>query len=235
MSTTYIQIDGIDNALATATENARERRDELVLDSAKIRAVVTVDDARLASDQLKDLKAFLTTIEEARKTVKGPVDTLAAKIQAIAKELTLEVQTQYDRLNRMVGTYQQEQQRLQREADEKARAAEQKILDDAAEKQRQIEASGVRVESRVEKNDAKAFEQIAAVRAQAPVAPKLEGVGLRTVPEFEILDIHAVYAARPELVKLEISKSALNNLLNSNPKIVIPGVKHWRTAKSTVS
>lgn len=224
----------IGNALIHAT--AFDTRDALVLDAARVQTVVTIEDAQLAGDSLKSLKLFLAKVESARTTVKAPVLELGKSIDNLAKELTTAATEQYNRLNRLLGTFQQAQQRLADEASDKARKEEQRILDEAADKQRQIEASGVRVENRTEKLEDKTFNQIAEIRAVAiaATAPAVSGISLRQEPEFEILDIHALYKARPDLVKLEVDRAAMKSFLKKFPKAELAGVKHWLAAKTSV-
>lgn len=237
MSTTqYIQIDGIDNALATATENARERRDELVLHSAKIRVVKTAEDAQTAADALKDMKGFTREIEDARTSVGAPILKLTKEINGLAKELTTAVEAEATRVSRLLGTYQQEQQRLANEAAQRAREEEQRILNEAVDKQRQIEQSGVRVESRTEKLEEKVFTQVAEVRAEAlsVAQPVISGIATQKEIIVEVIDLHALYKARPELVKLELNLALAKATIKASPNIELPGLKHYQQAKVSV-
>lgn len=221
---------------ALIAQDAFDARDSLVIDAAKIRTVVSGSDAQLANDTLLDLKTFLDKIELARRAVKAPVDALASEIQKLAKDLTTAAQAEYDRVKKLLGTYQLEQQRLANEAAEKARKEEQRILAEAEEKARIAQESGRGVEKKLEKIDAKAFEQVAMVRATAAgaAALKLTGISVRTEPAFEIEDIHALYKARPDLVKLDVDKTALKSYLKKFPKAELPGVRHWQEAATSV-
>jgi hypothetical protein len=227
-STAIITLNALPSA-PTATEQALARRDELVLAAAGLKLVTTPESAQIAGDHLKALKQYLTNVETARKAVKQPVDDLASEIQLLAAALTAAPQEQKKRIDSMLANYQAEQLRKQREAEAEARREEQRILDEAAAKAAKAEASGRNVDAKLEKIDAKAFEQVATVRATvaAVAAPKIEGVGLRSEPDFEILDLHALYAAKPELVKLEVDRVALKSYLKKFPKAELPGVKHW--------
>lgn len=223
-------------ATPSATEQALARRDELVLEAAGLKLVTTPEHAQLAGDHLRNLKRYLKEVEEARKLVKGPVDALAADIQRVAKVLTEAAEAQVKRIDAMLGPYQQEQLRKQREAEEAARQEEQRILDEAATKAQKAVDSGRNVDAKLERIDAQAFNKVAEVRAGAlaVAAPKVEGVSLRTEPDFEILDIHELYKVRPDLVKLEVDRSALKAYLKKFPKAELPGVKHWTKAATSV-
>lgn len=236
MSTQYIQIDGIDNALATATENARERRDELVLHSAKIRVVKTAEDAQTAADALKDMKGFTREIEDARTAVGAPVLKLTKEINGLAKELTTAVEAESTRVARLLGTYQQEQQRLANEAAEAARAKEQQILQKAQDKALDIQASGRNVDAKLDNLEAKTFEKIADVRAGAlsVAQPAIAGIASGKETIVEVIDLHALYKARPELVKLELNLALAKATIKASPNIELPGLKHYQQAKVSV-
>lgn len=230
----YIQIDGIDNALASATENARERRDELVLHSASIRIVKTADDAQLAADALKDMKGFTRSIEDARTTVKAPVLKLTKDIDGLAKELTTAVTVETDRVSRLLGTYQQEQQRLLREQQEAAAREEQRIIEEANANAQKAIDSGRGVDGKLEKIEAQTFQKVAEVRAAVPTTAAISGLAGATDIIIEVTDLAALYAVRPELVKLELNLSLTKALIKANPKIALPGITHRQQAKVVV-
>ena len=90
----------IGNALIA--QDAFDARDSLVIDAAKIRTVVTAQDAQQAGDALKALNDFLKKIEDARTAVKAPVLELGKKIDGLSKELTTAVTDEKTRLSKLV-------------------------------------------------------------------------------------------------------------------------------------
>lgn len=235
MNTAIISLAAI-TATPAATETALARRDELVLAAAGLKLVTTADHAQIAGEHLRNLKQYLADVEESRKAAKAPVDKIAGEIQGLARFLTEAVTVQVARLSGMQGTYLLEQQRIANEAAAAARAKEQQILDEAAAKADAAIASGRNVDAKLERIDAKAFDAVAEVRAGALAlaAPKVEGVSLRTEPDFEVTDVHALYAAHPALVKVEVDRAALKAYLKKYPKAELPGVKHWVKASTAV-
>lgn len=82
--------------------------------------------------------------------------------------------------------------------------------------------------------DAKAIGR-AHAEAQSAAPTSLSGIGGRRDVEFDVTDIHALYAAHPALVILAPNKAALKAFLKSLPEGgSIAGVKHWWTSKATV-
>jgi len=98
---------------------------------------------------------------------------------------------------------------VEQEAARKAESARQQALADAAaeEARKASEASQ------------------AALRAPLPEARKIGGMPVQKKLRFEVTDIHALYKARPELVKLEVKPSAI--LATCFASQLIPGLKLW--------
>ena len=212
---------------------AMDKRDELVLHSATIRRINSNDEAAAAKKAIDALAVFHKAIESQRKAAKAPFLATGKEIDALADTLSIAVKDEDTRLNKLLGQFIQEQRRLQAEAEQKARDEERRIMLEAEEKARKAVESGKNVDAKLEKIDAKTFQAVAETRAAvANVAPQID-VTLRVTPKFEITDIAALYAARPELVKLEVNTAMMNSLLRAAPKIILPGVRHWTEAKAS--
>jgi hypothetical protein len=219
-----------------ATALAFERRDELVFAAAAVKAVTDPTTAEQAGNALKNLKAFSRDIDDKRTEVKRPIIALGKAIESLAAELTEAVEAEAKRISRLLGDYQLEVQRKQREAEEEARKKEQAILEEQQRKAQAAIDSGRNVEGKLEKIEAQTFEKVALVRAEAaaPVAPKIAGVATRQEVKFEVTDLAELYKARPELVKLEANTAAIKAVLKANPKLQLPGLRHWTEAATIV-
>lgn len=232
---------GLDQAALSVSPSAFETRDELALEAAAIGVITTQEEANKAADCLKRISAFLSAIEASRVDVKAPVLDLGKRIDALAKELTVFLEEKKRAVSRLLGTYQEEQRRLADEAARKAREEEQRILREAEQKKMDAELAvsmgespAGRLEKKLDRIDAKAFEQVAVTRANVPTYQPAAGTATRTLVEFEVEDIAALYAARPDLVKLEPNKAAIKAIITANSGIVLPGVRHWRSAATVV-
>lgn len=114
------------------------------------------------------------------------------------------------------------------------------------EENRRREAEELAEKARKEREAAEAraeqerFERAAlesAKEAEMVTAPanKLAGVAVGAEIKFEVTDVVALYEAAPYLVKLEPNKAAIKSALKQLPEgKVLPGVKHWKEAKTSI-
>jgi len=65
----------------------------------------------------------------------------------------------------------------------------------------------------------------------APEPVKVAGIQTRTTWEYEVTDIQALFAARPDLVTLEPNPSAIRAALAADKPI--PGLRYWQVNKAT--
>lgn len=229
-------VSGMD-ASVSATDTAREVRDQLL---AKARAGSVVKDAAgagRAGELLKEIKAFTRQIEDARKEVKEPVLDLTRRIDGLAKELVGELEAEANRISRLVGAYQAEQNRLAEEARRKAWEEEQRIKEEAnrriAEAQ-QTAKTEADFERKAEKIEAKAVQQIVETRVAAAAAAPAKPAGLATRTEilFEVEDVQTLYKFSPSLVVLTPNAAAIKAILKTGAKL--PGVRSWTESKTFV-
>lgn len=121
------------------------------------------------------------------------------------------------------------QAQLQKEADERRAQAEKEAA--AAEEARKA------AEAKAEQERNEAAKAMAAqnTRVSMSVAPKLEGLSLRSETKFEVTDIHALHAHIPALVILTPNNAAIKAQLKTLPEgQSLPGVRHWKEAKTSV-
>ena len=232
--TESITLTGISGVTATSTDEVRQQRDELLLASRYIGAVVTHDDAYQAATTMTDIKALTRMVEASRNEVKAPVLKLGKEIDALAAELTAELTAEALRLGRLIGTYQTEDRRKVEAAQRAAWQAEQDVLNAArAEHAAALKANAA--PEVVEAVEAKAFEAVAVIRATAPVAPTVAGTATRKVQHFEVTDASAAYKAQPAMFTLTPNTAAIKAILKSQPSLVVPGLNHWTEAVANVS
>lgn len=150
----------------------------------------------------------------------------------------------------MLVAWSQEQARLRAEAERKAReeaeraerarreaeAAEAKRIADLEAAKAKGDATAVASASgdawaSLEAAD-KAEEAKAAARAVVvPVPPpKVAGIRLRQVQCHEVEDVLALYKARPDLVRLEPIRGAINAALEAGE--TLPGVRAWKEGRA---
>lgn len=128
-------------------------------------------------------------------------------------------------------------QREAAEAEKAAREAQEK----AANEQRQAELAEYERQQRIEAEQRAREEQttsaIVATRVEVAQAAPAKQAGIATQMEvkFEVEDIVALYEAQPAFVLLSPNNAAIKAALkNMRPDQKLPGVRHWREAKSIV-
>jgi hypothetical protein len=166
--------------------------------------------------------------------VKAPVLKLAKDIDQLAAELTDDLHGEALRLGRLIGTYQTEERRKVEAAQRAAWQKEQDVLNAARAEQAAALASNAAPEA-VEAVADKAFEQVAVIRASAPVAPTVAGTATRKVIHFEVENASAAYAAQPAMFTLTPNTAAIKAILKSQPSLVIPGLRHWTEAVANIT
>lgn len=229
----------LSEAIVTAADAAKLRRDELLRTASFVTTVTDRVDADDATIVLKSLKDFTREIETHRTAAKAPVLEIGRKIDAMAKGLIGEVETHASRISRVLGSFEAEEQRKAHEARLAAEAEAARIAYEAAEEAKKAQRAGITEEAGMRAADAvveAAQEKIVTVRQSAVNATPLRQAGTQVRQDvcFEVTDIKALYAAHPELVVLEPNGTAIRAILRANPNLQVPGLRHWRESKLNV-
>jgi hypothetical protein len=235
MKTEYIVLTGLTETSLSVPEQVSNQKEELQISAFAVKTVTNPQQAEQAAYVLKEVSEFLKLIEASRKIVKDPVLAIGKKIDAFAGDLTDKLTAEKTRINRLLGSYQDEENRKAAIAARKAQEEEQRIRDEANAKIAEAQAAGkseAQIEKIAAKLDAKVTQAVAVTAAA--VAPKQEGIATRKTTKFEVLDMDALYAARPELVVLEPNNAAIRALLAASPNAKIPGIRTWTEAVAIV-
>ena len=236
---TALTITGLQSAEISIAAEARELRDKLLVEIREVTSVSDAFDADVAADVLKRATQLSRGIESDRSTVKAPVLALGKKIDALAKEITAELDGEIGRVSRVLGAYQLAEK-------QKAEAAERLARDEARRIQAEAEHQA-REAAKAADSDTEALAAASVIMDQAAaqivetwkaivstVAPKAADTAVRVDVCFEVDDIAALYAARPELVNLEPNGTAIRAICKANPKLQLPGLRHWTEAKTNI-
>lgn len=218
------------------------RRDILVAEAAQITAVTTADEQALAVDLGQKLRGWLKEIEAARVEVKAPFRQLAELVDALAKEAAVPCKAALDRLSALVSLFQQQEA-------ERVRLAEQARQEEIArleiERQKKEEAlKAIQTSMTTEKDLDEAIKAEAASKQAAadaynriamptPAAFRATGATTQKVMCYEVLDVHALYRARPELVRLEANAAAIRATVFAG--MTVPGLRIWEETKTVIS
>ena len=238
MTTAQITLRNAELVTASAAEAAFEEHDRLAVTCTTVETVSNATQAEHAAAVLKEVKRFTRLIEESRKQVKAPLLELTKKIDGLAKDLSEVLESECERISKLLGLWQAEQNRLAEEAAAEAREKERQIRQEAAAQLARSQAMARNEEQAEEETtriESSTFDRIVEARtAGTLVAPKPAGIATKTVIKFKVEDIHALYAARPEMVRLEENASVINAVLKGSPNLQIPGLRTWRESVAIV-
>lgn len=236
---TALTITGLQAAEIAIAPEARELRDKLLVEIRGVTAVADAFDADVAADVLKRATQLSRGIEADRTTVKAPVLALGKQIDALAKEITAELDIEIGRVSRVLGAYQLAEKQKAEAADRLARDEARRIQAEAEQKAREAakaadsDTEALAAASQImDTAAAKIVETRKAI--VSTVAPKAADTAVRVDVCFEVDDIVALYAARPELVNLEPNGAAIRAICKANPKLQLPGLRHWTEAKTNI-
>ena len=183
----------------TIADEAIIRKAELLANSATITAVNDNDDSARAQFHTRHLAAMRIEVEKSRKLVKEPVNRIGKMIDAAAAEFLIEITAEEGRIKQLVGKHAEEVLRVKAEKE----AAERAAFDAARAAREAAEDGGIAAVLAAKRATAEKME------ASNQVAATKIAEGVRFAWDFEVTDIEAVYRAVPELVSLEVKRSAV--------------------------
>jgi len=234
-------------------------------------AITGPEENQWATDALRDVKRLLKQVEDGRKLAKAPALDLGRKIDAAAEEFCQPLIVEEKRLTGLLTSYQAEQQRIAREAEQKRQAELQRQQEEERKRQAEIdrqareaeqarlaaerrerEATDAEARARAQEAAKKAMDEIAALAAKkekeaasakleqaelmrtpSPAAPKAAGTAVANPWVFEVTDIKALHAARPELVDLVVRRNDIITRIRQGER-EIPGLRIYQDTRVTV-
>ena len=183
----------------TIADEAIIRKAELLKHSSEITAVNSNDDSARAQFHTRQLAAMRIEVEKSRKLVKEPVNRIGKMIDQAAADFLVEITAEEGRIKQLVGRHAEEVLRIKAEKE----AAERAAFDAARAAREAAEEGGIAAVLAAKRATAEKME------ASNQVAATKVAEGVRFAWDFEVTDIEAVYRAVPELVSLEVKRSAV--------------------------
>lgn len=222
--------------------------------ASEIAAVENPEQLEKTVEVLSELKGLTKTMEAARTKEKKPVLDIGRNIDTKSAEYSAPIAEEINRLNAMVTSYYRaEEARAARKnkflaavedtrraneeaaANEASQAAEE--LHKAAEAAPTVEAAlELQAQAQVQEQVALQAEEKASTSTAVAVAEPTRATGMiaKKTWKFEVLDLKALYAARPELVKLEVRTALVNAAIQLDGGKEIPGLKIYEDTSVTV-
>lgn len=202
------------------TVGASTKRDEVVETAQNVECIKSPAAQQIAANCLVAIQDLLGGIEMGRKILKKPFDDYGKKIQEDVAAFIKPLEAEKKRLKELLGSYQVEVERAARveqaRQDEEMRKLEQQQVELAAAPQTaETQQKQAQVEAQMGQN------------MKVVEAPKAQGVSTRPVRKFTVVDLHKLYAVRPDLVKLEPNTALINATIRAagNEALLLDGLE----------
>ena len=195
---------------------------EVILSVSQAFAVSSAEDFTAANDELIAIKKKMREIEAKRKELKEPILEAGRKVDELFKPALAVLAAAEDAIKKQMISWQREQERIRREAEEAARKEIEK-------------AERARIKA-MEKGDvekvAKAEERVASVAATvaaAPEIPKAKGFSITTLWSANVVDfmalVKSVATGKQPIGLLLPNQAALDDLAKAHKEnLSVPGV-----------
>ncbi len=226
---TLIQMQQIDVPSALSADAVGAKTAALAT-AAGIVKVSTAEDWDKAQSSLVALKSLIKGVTDAHREAKAPVLAASRALDGLKNEYCAELTAEAARLERLAGDY-------QRQEAIRAEAARRAVM----EEQQRIAAQGAALVEQATDDaekaaivDATASAMLAAKSVGMSSAGALDARGTKLIKslEVEVVDIKALYLARPECVKLSPNMTVIKSLIKSG--IHLPGVIATEVNKTSV-
>ncbi len=223
------------------TEEAETERNELALAAQAITSITTSQEQNRAVTVLRDVQTYINRVKATGLEYRRPANRMLEQICELEKDHLAPLIEAKENGSRLVTDFQQAEARRVAEEERKRSAeiarleAERMAEEEAARAaERNIETEADLEAAIVQEQAAKASEaQIQARIAEPlPTPQKAKGAATRRVMRWEVVDIVALYKARPELVRLEPNASAI--LSTCVPELNVPGLRLWWEDKTSI-
>lgn len=183
----------------TISDEAIQRKTEMLLSSLNILVVTDNDESAVAQRHTRQLAAMRIEVEKSRKLVKEPVNRIGKMIDAAASEFLVEITAEEGRIKQLINNHAEEVMRIKAEKERIEREA----FDAARIAREAAEEGGIAAVIAAKQAAAEKLE------ASAEVASTKLADGIRFAWDFEIDDIAAVYRVAPEFINLEVKRAAV--------------------------
>jgi ribosomal protein S13 len=215
-------------------DDAISLQKKIVGNLSAVQGITSADELDWATRAGVAGRSFIKQLDERRKQVTKPFRDFASTANTIADKLAAPVQAEMDRVAQHIALFRQQEDARVALA-EAARQAEIKKLSEAAiEANKTLQAAVADMATPAELEAAINAEKAAnarnaelrnAIVTTPPEVSRSAGSTVRKVVKTAVTDIHALYKARPDLVRLEPNAAAIRATVFEG--MVIPGLRIW--------
>lgn len=214
---------------------------KLIESCKEIECVETKTASVFAIGYIKQLKAFIKSADDSRKSIKKPIDEVIRRLQEFYKNSILAASEEVARLEKINNAWVTAE--CERVAEENRKAeielqrlnAEKERLENLSAATKNV-AEAEKIQSQmasIERSQEKVL-----VTAQVSIPPKIAGTRSRTIYEFEITDLNALYAFNKSFVTLAPVNVQIRMYIEEHfdeiqsGKLTIPGLSNIKKTKA---
>jgi len=232
--------------IATVEADAFAQRTAAVEFAVAITEVTNRTEEQVAIEALRGLKGLLKSIEGVRVELKAPILSAGTSIDTTAKTFTAPMVIEANRLQGLLNEFAMagvvEARKLEEERKKELQRIERERLAAEAEIRKQAAIAAKAANNPVEaiqiQAHAEAKVEAANVAAEAAVvapvlAAKPAEASIQQPWTFEVLDVTALLAARPELVKVEVKRAEVLSELRAGVR-ELAGLRIFQETKVSV-
>ncbi len=193
-----------------------------------IKAVTSAELNEVAGQVVREIRTYIKSVEAMRQTLTKPLLDGQRLLKSLADDHLAPLIEQQKRIEKLATNFLESEQRRveaeERERRESFLKAEQERI---ALEEKARNGSTLLERMTAQRKATFAESQVQAIiAAPEPEMQRAKGQTMKQVLRYEVLDIHAVYKARPELCNLEIKPAAVR--ATCFPEMPVPGLKlYW--------
>lgn len=236
-----IEVIGIEKAGVIIPKEVTQLRDSLLATARTAICVSDESEQAKAFEILKKLEAMSRGMESTRKEVKKPVLALGKKIDSMAEEFIVKVESEVMRISRLIAHFQEAERaraeqirqaeeqnriRIENEAKKKAHDLEQELLRTRGS----IQVAAVMDKMEEVETEAKEHMKDSFIATMEAAPAREDGMIFKENWLFEITDIDQVFRHNPMLCKIEPDNATIRAQLKKGMR-VCPGMRIYKENK----
>ena len=216
------------------TDDAARKSAELIAASQQTASITNPTEQQQAVARAVAIRTHVRDVEKIRTEITKPLLDAQRLLKRLADDYSAPLIAEQERVEKLVTRFQeQDAARVRAEEEERRRQFEElERQRRESEMRAELAAGNIQTEAQLEAAISAAEKaKLDELRVQSLIAQpeperaKAAGASTRKVLRYEVEDIAKVYAARPELVKLELKASAVQACCV--PEMPVPGLKLW--------
>ena len=223
------------------TKEATEYVDGLLMESKGVQAVDSPQSQQQAVRMGREIRKHLAEVEMTRKQLKEPILNAGRLLDDIARDHCQPMLNEVARLEGLVGGFQLAEQRRIEQAEQTRQAEIDRLSKERLKAEQALEDSKPSGDDALDDiNQANAEMALeaaeererAVVIAPLPEPVKARGAATGQKMVIEVIDVKALFAARPDLCRIEANLAAIR--ATCFPETPVPGLKLTWVSKTTI-